>query len=82
MSKSAVRIPVMEKSFSIHLGALAPKLTKQFETAGVSMNPALVAHWQKDQDAIARLSVRGLLSDAETIKARERLCKKIRIEAH
>ena len=81
MNKSAVRMPVMERSFSIHLGALAPKLTKQFEDAGVSMNPVLVAHWQKDQDAIARLVVRGLLSEAEATKARERLCKKIRVEA-
>lgn len=81
MNKSAIRMPIMERSFSIHLGALAPKLTKQFADAGVSINPTLVAHWQKDQDAIARLAVRGLLSDAESTKALKRLCKKIRAES-
>jgi hypothetical protein len=75
------RIPVIERSFSIHLGALAPTLTQQFADAGVRMNPTLLAHWQKDQDAIARLAVRGLLSDTEARKARERLCKKIRAES-
>jgi len=75
------QIPVMQRSFSIQLGALAPKLTEQFANSGVHINPKLLAHWQKDQDAIARLAIRGLLSDAETRKARERLCKKIRAEA-
>jgi hypothetical protein len=54
------------------LGATAPLLAKQL---GLSVRE--VKHWQLDADAITRLAVRGMLSEAERHRARRRLVKQI-----
>ena len=56
---------------TVEFGPLAPLLSKQLP--GLK-TPEL---WQKHADAIARLSVHGLLTDGETNKARIRLLKKM-----
>lgn len=53
----------------IRMGALAPKLSEQI--------PGLPEHFDRDADAITRLKIRGLLTDAEGDKARKRLIKAI-----
>lgn len=56
----------------VHFGALVPSLTEQgFDDED--------GHLQSDVDAIARLSVRGLLSASETDKARRRVIKRLRV---
>jgi hypothetical protein len=56
----------------LQFGMLADPLHQQLgvEAAGVE-------HFQRDADAIARLHVRGVLSDAETHRARKRLIKRL-----
>lgn len=53
----------------IEFGALAKSISKQL---GIKAVP-----FDNDADAISRLHVRGLLTDGETDKARNRLMKKI-----
>jgi hypothetical protein len=60
---------------SINFGATAPPLAEQLADFNFEENE--ITHWQKDFNAITRLSVRGLLSDAETDKARNRLLNAI-----
>jgi len=62
----------------IIFGALAPKLGDQLK--GIDVAKTEVIHWQKDADAITRLAIRLLLSDAEIHKARQRLVKSINKE--
>jgi hypothetical protein len=60
---------------SVVFGAKSPPLSEQL--AGFDLDPEKIKHWQKDADAIARLSVRGILSESETEKARKRLVNRI-----
>jgi FAD synthase len=50
-------------------------LAKQLKGSGIP--PTTVEHLQLDANAIARLSVRGLLPEGEVHKARKRLMKQI-----
>lgn len=54
----------------IAMGPLAPPLHEQLGIDADAAGPH-----QRDADAISRLAVRGLLTDAETHKARKRLLK-------
>lgn len=66
------------RTLGLVFGALAPPLAEQLTAAGVpSENVPDMEHHQKDADAIARLSIRGLMSDAEKDRARNRLLKAI-----
>jgi FAD synthase len=56
----------------LRFGAVAPPLHQQLGIAPVAVDP-----FQADADAITRLVVRGLLSDAEAERARLRLGRKI-----
>ena len=58
-------------------GAMVPSLEQQLGYQGIKAKHGLVLHWQRDADAIARLSCRGFLSDGETRQARRRLLKAI-----
>jgi hypothetical protein len=66
---------------SVEFGALAPRLTEQLAAAKLFVDKSSVAHFQRDADAIARLSVRGLLSERETKAARRRLLKRMASKA-
>ena len=57
----------------VELGALCPPLHEQLGVFGVTEAEPL----QIDANAIVRLSVRGLLSEAEETRARKRLVRKI-----
>lgn len=59
----------------ISFGALAPKIADQLREQGVTAPKDIIIQAQKDTDAIARLSVRGMLSDAATQSARRRVLK-------
>lgn len=61
----------------IHFGALADKIDNQLATRGLSADPKTIAHWQKDADAISRLSIRDLLTESQTRMARQKLLKTI-----
>ncbi len=60
----------MTEKFGITFGALAPSLAEQLDR-----KPKDVELWQKHADAICRLSLHGLLSEAETRRSRLRLLK-------
>ncbi len=61
------------QNFGLSFGALAPPLIEQV--------PELAAldalKFQQDADAITRLAVRGLLTEAEVHRARQRLVTRI-----
>jgi hypothetical protein len=56
-------------------GAMADPLRKQLEMTGI--DAGTINHLQRDVDAVVRLHVRGLLTDSEANKARQRVAKKI-----
>ena len=64
----------------IMLGPLADALSVQFEKAGVRYigKPSL-DNIQKSANAISLLYIRGYLTEAETLRARKRLMKEIKI---
>jgi len=59
----------------LHFGALAPKLKEQLKEFMVL--PDDLEHAQLDADAITRLSIRGLITGSETLKARRKLGQKL-----
>lgn len=61
----------------ITFGALSPTIKKQLATQGFGAGRAHIAMWQRNADAIATLSILGLLADSETRNARRRLMNKI-----
>ena len=63
---------------SIRLGALAPKISEQLDSIGISnYDKEYLDVFQKDADAISRLSIRGFISESVGITARKRLMKKL-----
>ena len=65
-----------ELKLSLLFGALCPPLHKQ-----LGVDPADVRVWQKDADAITRLSVRGLIPPRVAEQARKRVLRQI-AESH
>ena len=61
----------------IKFGVFSPPLLSQLGHQGVNVPTKLLDHWQRDADAISRLSGRGWLTDKETHQARARLFKAI-----
>jgi len=61
----------------LEFGAMAPLLETQLGHQGLRITAGPLRHLQKDADALARLSVRGVLSEKETTYARGRLMKTI-----
>lgn len=60
------------RRIQIDFGAFAPPLHKQFRCSA-----APIRHFQQDADALVRLSIRGILPDAQVRAARKRLLRKI-----
>jgi hypothetical protein len=61
----------------ITLGALAPSLREQIAFPLPADVGAKIDRLQLDSEAITRLSLRGLLSDSQTLTARKKLVKRI-----
>ena len=64
-------------TIAIRFGAMANRLEAQLRAQGFEARKIDIAHWQDDADAVARLAIRGLLTETETAKARKRLLKAI-----
>lgn len=62
-------------SVDISFGALCPPLADQLPAGTIPAET--LDHLQRDADAITRLAVRGLLTDAQIHAARSKLVKKI-----
>jgi hypothetical protein len=67
----------MIKVLVLRFGAMADRLEAQLRSLGLEARKIDLVHWQDDAGAIVRLSVRGLLTDAEAANARRRLLKAI-----
>jgi hypothetical protein len=63
----------------LRLGAFCAPLSEQLPPGLVADEP--LTHLQRDADAITRLKVRGLLTDAEVAAAQRRLIEKIKTAA-
>ena len=59
-------------------GAFADPIADQLLKQGVNASSNDCEHWQKDADAITRLSVRGLITRTERYKADRRLMSRIK----
>lgn len=68
---------IAEPHVALHFGAMAPSISEQLEGQGLTAEPADLLHWQKDADAITRLTVRQMLPESQAHAARKRLMKKI-----
>ena len=62
---------------SIKFGAFAAQLEDQLIAQGLVFNKKLLAHQQKDADALTRLMIRGVLAESEVRRGRQKLLKKI-----
>lgn len=65
-----------KREFGLSFGALADPISRQLSAQGIQP-PSASYHFQRDADAITRLAVRGILSDAEKRRAHQRLMKRI-----
>ena len=59
----------------ITFGAMADPIIKQLLGQDVTKIPDRINAYQEDADAITRLSIKGLLAESETRRARMRLLK-------
>lgn len=62
---------------AITFGAMAPRISEQLEQQGCKAKTDDMVAWQRDAEAIARLCVRGLISDAAATSSRRRLLQAI-----
>ena len=65
----------IKKRYEVVIGSLAPPMHEQLDVPKEAAH-----HVQTDADAIVRLSVRGLLSDAERHRACRRMPKRMERE--
>lgn len=72
----ADRYERIRAALAIEFGALAPPLSEQLAALGI--DDETIEHWQRDADAISRLSIRDVLTTREARVARERLWKRMR----
>jgi hypothetical protein len=71
------------RTFVFHFGAMAEPIKQQLASQGFKpKNKSDIGHWQKDTDAITRAYIRGLLTERETGKARDRLSREIMKGVH
>ena len=67
-----------DKELVIVFGAMTDSIQKQLLAQQITRPRKIVQVLQMDADSITRLAIRGLLSDSEVRKARQRLMKKIK----
>lgn len=65
----------MGERITIELGALADPITKQPVAKYLTADDA--DHFERDNDAISRLRLRGLIPDSAATKARDKLTRNI-----
>jgi len=68
----AERKAMDRRRLEISFGALSPALAEQISAYGLNLD---CSQYQRDADAVTRLSVRGILPDGEARKARRRILK-------
>lgn len=61
----------------LSFGALAAPIEEQMAAQGITATRVNIQHWQKDANAIVRLAVGGLLTEASVSLARRKLAKRI-----
>jgi hypothetical protein len=65
-------------TLSLHFGATASPLKEQLKKmTGATWAADALDHFQKDADAVTRLFVRNLITDAQAHRARQKLVNKI-----
>ena len=67
----------MKSEFGITFGALCPKISEQVVSQDLKIAKAAAAVVQADADAISRLLIRGIITDSEARRARQRLISRI-----
>lgn len=70
-----MRVPVMQFS----LGAFGPRLAEQGLEGYLDARD--IEHFDRDDEAISRLHMRGIIPYSVHIKAREKLAKSVRMAA-
>lgn len=65
------------RTLQIVFGAMSERIALQLSRQGVMLPDELTAKFQQDANDITRLTIRGLLMDAENRRARDRLFKQI-----
>jgi hypothetical protein len=67
----------MAERFGLSLGALAPPIQEQLSRRGLQIEPETLERLQQNSDAITRLQICGILTEAESDRARNRFMKKL-----
>lgn len=62
--------------FTISIGAMAPPFSKQLKGMGFSKD--LLKEWQKTNDSITFLSIKGMMSDSQRTSCEKRLINQIK----
>ena len=62
---------------ALSFGALVPRISEQLSDQKLKAKTNNIIHWQRDADAITRLIIGGLLTDAQARNARRKLLKRI-----
>jgi hypothetical protein len=72
-----------QRNIRISFGALSPPIDEQLRGQGLrlDMDPLQRDHLQRDADAVTRLRVRCILTEAESDKARRRIFQIIKKQA-
>ena len=66
-----------QKQFGIHFGAMCDPISKQIKSQGLKFNKSDMDHFEKQAEAIFRLKISSLISEAIAKKAQNKLFKKI-----
>jgi len=67
----------MDKQIVIHFGCLADSTEDQLKQQKLKYNKTDAEQFQFDMESMDRLRVRGLLTDSQTEKVRQKLYKRI-----
>lgn len=65
------------KTFQLHMGALAPSIADQLKQQGFTVDKDLIKRFQKIHDSIIMLRVHGFLNDSNSRKASQKLTNEI-----
>lgn len=73
----------MSQHVKINFGPLSPRIEEQLKGQGLKLDlePLQRGYLQRDVDDVSRLCTSGILTAAETVKARRRILKIIQKQA-